>query len=266
MNKINELTKKQKDEEKLQTAKLLDKINQSKSRNRFTNSEFLDLAQQTNAQNIINNMKIKNCILFGGYDEAERKMFIVFPEMATEYINKENYYKQIMKVIHIQLPKELYDTYEHKNYLGALMKLGINREKIGDILVRKDGADIIISSDVEKFILINLKSLTRFQKAKIESKDISELIYIENKKEITKINISSMRLDCIVSQLARCSRNEALDIIKQERVFINFKEELSPGKQISEETYITIRGKGRFKILKIEGTTKKGRLTVTVEK
>ena len=54
--------------------------------------------------------------------------------------------------------------------------------------------------------------------------------------------------------------------VKEERVFVNFKEELSASKQIGEDTYITIRGKGRFKINKIVGTTRSGRLTVEIEK
>lgn len=266
MDKINDLTKKHKEEEKLLESRVLDKIKQSNSRNRFTNTDFLDLAEQEDVKKIISIRKLDNYNLFGGYENAERKMLVIFPDMINEYVNKDSFYSQIMKIIRVILPKELFGTYEHKNYLGALMKLGIKREKIGDILVREDGADIIISSDIEKFILLNLGGLTRFQKSKIESKDITELIYIESEKEIFKINIPSMRLDCIVGELARCSRNEALDIIKQERVFVNFKEELSQGKQITEGTYITIRGKGRFKIIKVDGTTRSGRLNVLVEK
>ena len=266
MDKINELTKKQKDEDKLLEAKILDKIKQSNSKNRFTNTDFLDLSEQSIATKVISMQKVENGLLYGGYEEAERKMLVVFPEKISEYVNKESFYSQIMKIIRVEIPKEMIGIYEHKNYLGALMKIGIKREKVGDILVRESGADIIISSDIEKFVLSNLGTLTRFQKAHIQSTSIENLIYEERKKEIIKINVPSMRLDCIVGEIARCSRSEALDIIKQERVFVNFKEELSQGKQIPEDTYITIRGKGRFKVLKIEGTTRSGRLTVLIEK
>ena len=266
MEKINEVSKKQKEDEKLLEAKVLDKIKQSDSKNRFANTDFLDLAEQEIVRKIVTAMKVDNCQLYGGYENSERKMLVIFPKMLNEYINKENYLHQTMKIIRIILPKELHGTFEHRNYLGALMKLGIKREKVGDILVRNDGADIIISCDIEKFLLLNLNTLTRFQKSKIESKDIQELIYCEKEKETLKINVPSMRLDCIVGELARCSRNDALEIIKQERVFVNFKEEMSHKRNIAEDTYITIRGKGRFKIVKIEGTTRSGRLNVIVEK
>ena len=75
-----------------------------------------------------------------------------------------------------------------------------------------------------------------------------------------------MRLDCIVGELARCSRNDANKLLEAERVFVNFKEEIRPSKNVSEGDFITIRGKGRFKINKVVGTTKKGRISLEVEK
>ena len=75
-----------------------------------------------------------------------------------------------------------------------------------------------------------------------------------------------MRLDCIVAELARCSRNEANKLIEEERVFVNFEEEIVSSKKIEENSYITIRGKGRFKILEISGETKSGRLNLLIEK
>ena len=144
------------------------------------------------------------------------------------------------------------------------MKLGIKREKIGDIIVRNDGADIIVKKELAEYVKNNLNGLTRFQKSKIEIKNIEELIYIEPEKQVIKINIPSMRLDCIVGELAKCSRNEANKILESERVFVNFKEEIRPSKNVEEGDYITIRGKGRFRIVKILGTTKKGRISLEI--
>ena len=89
-----------------------------------------------------------------------------------------------MKIIRIKLPNDLKGKYEHRNYLGALIKLGIKREKIGDILVRDDGADIIIKSDIAEYTKNDLKTLTRFQKSNIEIENIENLIYIEKKNRL----------------------------------------------------------------------------------
>jgi len=266
MDKVNELTKSQENEDKLLIAKVLDKLKFVNSRNRFENTDFLDLSQQNKIKDILERRKENTCEFWGGYDEAERTMLIIFPNEIYNNVDRNNIYNQIMQIARITLPKELWGTYEHKTYLGALMKLGLKREKIGDIIVRHDGADIIISKDLEKFITNNLNDLTRFQKAKIEILELEELKYVAPKKEIIKINVPSMRLDCIIGELARCSRNEASEIIEQERVFVDFKEEIRGTRIINESSYITIRGKGRFKINKILGTTKSGRYSVEIEK
>lgn len=146
------------------------------------------------------------------------------------------------------------------------MKLGIKREKIGDILVDKQGADIIISSEILKFLLNNLTELTRFQKAKIEEIELSELKKVNIEKEQITITVSSMRLDNIVAELANCSRSKALELLTQERVFVNFEMIKKQTKEIKENDRITIRGKGRFEIKEIVGNTRKGNIILKVEK
>lgn len=271
MNKINELSKRQKNEEKILVANALDKVRFSNERNTFQYRSFLDLSEQMLIKKAFEMRKIENYELFGGYKNAERKMLLIYPKEHIENIKNLEEYKKIMRnevigILRITLPKELHGTYDHRTYLGALMKLRLERKKIGDIIVRFDGADIIICRDVEAFLNNNVKDLTRFQKSKIEFVTIDELNYVEAKKEIIKINVTSMRLDCLIAELARCSRSEANKLIEQERIFVDFKEELVPSRKIEENTYITIRGKGRFKILGVKGTTKSGRLAVEVEK
>ena len=281
MNKVNQLTKEQKNEEKLLLAKVLDKVKFSQTRNRQENTDFMNLAEQMYIEKNIEMKKIDNCEMYGGYESAERKMLVIYPQYYIDSHNKKDerfyedenslikesrIYNDIISIIRIALPKELYKTFEHKTYLGALMKLGLKREKIGDILVRDNGADIIVAKEVERFIISNLPSLTRFQKSKITSQPIEKLQYTEQEKQIIKINVPSMRLDCIVGELAKCSRSDAVNLINEERVFVNFKQEIVASKKIEENTYITIRGKGRFKINKIIATTRSGRLSVEVEK
>lgn len=264
MDKVNELSKEQKSEEKILIAKAMDKYKFVEARNRFQNTDFLNLAEQMTLDKIIEMRRINNYIYWGGYEDAERKMLVFLPDDFE--VDLKNVYDQCMCILRIDLPKEQYGEYEHKTYLGALMKLGLKREKIGDIIVRHDGADIIITREIEKFLKMNISDLTRFHKANIEIVPMDELKYVEPKKEIVKINVSSMRLDCLVAELARCSRNKAMEYIEQERVFVNFKEEIVGARQVQEGSYITIRGKGRFKILKIVGNTRKGRISVEIEK
>lgn len=146
------------------------------------------------------------------------------------------------------------------------MKLGIKREKIGDILVDKEGADILLCPDMIKFVETHLTQLTRFQKTKIERISLEEIKKIEIPKEEITIIIPSMRIDAIIAELIQASRSKANMLLEQERVFLNAILVTKPAKEVQEEDFITIRGKGKFQIKQISGTTKKGNLFVKVEK
>ena len=146
------------------------------------------------------------------------------------------------------------------------MKLGIERSKIGDILVNEIGAEIIILKDVSNILMNQLPFLKRFEKSKIEEKEIEKLSKIENKKELIKIIVSSLRLDNFVSDLAKTSRNKSQDILKAERVLVNGQIETKSSKKINIGDTITIRGKGRFIVKDIAGTTRSNRNVIVIEK
>ena len=263
MDKQLELTKQQNDEDKILIAKVLDKLKFAENRNKIESTDFLDLREQSIIRNILETRNSINYKFFGGYDDSERNIIVFSNNLG--FVKQEEI-NRLLSIIRILLPNNLKGEYEHRIYLGGLMKLGIKREKIGDILVRDDGADIIVKKEIAEYLKNNLKGLTRFQKSKIEIKDIKELIYIKPERQVIKIIVPSMRLDCIVGELARCSRSEANKILESERVFVNFKEEIRSSKNVEEGDYITIRGKGRFRITQILGTTKKGRISLEIEK
>lgn len=146
------------------------------------------------------------------------------------------------------------------------MKLGISREKIGDILVDNEGADILIIPEMLKFLITNIPSLTRFSKSKIEQIQLENLRKIEVNTQSIKITVASMRLDNIVSELAKCSRGKANDLLSQERVLLNHETIQKSSKEVKENDTITIRGKGRFIIKSIVGNSRKGRSFIEVKK
>lgn len=259
------LSKYKKEDEKLVLSKIMDKINFCETRNKIQVTDFFDLGQKQLVYNFLNSQKFKNYMFYGGFEEAERVIAVFYPEKLEELIQNIDFNKYI-KAIRITLPNENKGKYTHQNYLGALMKLGVNREKIGDILVDENGADVIIKEDILKFLVINLPELTRFQKSKIEEIRLEELRKAIIKKEKIMITVSSMRVDNIVAELAKCSRNKTNELLEQERVFVNYEVIIKATKQIKEDDKITIRGKGRFKINKKVGTTKKDRIILEVEK
>lgn len=252
-------------DDKILLAQILDKVEMVEKKNKIEYTDFLDLAQIELVQKFINKIKIENYICYGGFEQAERKMFVIYPEKFNVSVVEKNL-SNIVQIIRIELPDDLKGKYTHRDYLGAVIKLGVERKKIGDIIVDNNGADIIIDKDISKFLLDNLGSLTRFSKSEITLQNINDLRSVEIRKEELEIIVSSMRLDNVISELARCSRNKAHDIINTERVFVNFECETKKTKQIKPGDMVTIRGKGRFFIKEIAGQTRSGRTVIKVEK
>ncbi len=265
MNKQELLKDYKKQEDKICLGQILDKIEISKKNGKIECTDFLDMYQVSLVQNFLRKMQFSNCILFGGYEDAERKIAVIYPEDYTDSMIQKNYDK-ILKVVRVQLSEEERGKYSHRNYLGGIVKLGLKREKIGDILVSEEGADIIAVAEFSNILKEQLPSLTRFENSKVEILSLNQLKKKEIKVEEIKIIVPSLRLDNFVSDLARTSRSKAAQIINQERVFINGQNETKLSKQVKVNDIITIRGKGRFVIKEFCGTTRSGRIVILIEK
>lgn len=166
-------------------------------------------------------------------------------------------------MIRITLPKSLQGTYQHRDYLGGIMKLGLKREKIGDILCDDLGADVLVQKEISQYLLENLPYLTRFGKAKIEVMPLQELRKIEVQKKEINIISSSLRMDNVIAELLGISRTKANELLAQKRVFLNYQNETKNSKLIKEKDILVVRGKGKYEFHKITGNTKKNRLILT---
>lgn len=261
----NIINKYKNEKDRLLISRVIDKIRFCETKNKIQTTDFLDEMEQKLLENFLKSQRITNYFYAGGFDEAERKILLMYPEKLENIISNINL-NEYINCIRIQLPNEMQVEYSHKNYLGGLMKLGISREKIGDILVDDKGADILVMPEMLKFLITNIPSLTRFSKSKIEQIQLENLKKIEINTQTIKITVASMRLDNIVSELAKCSRGKANEILEQERVLLNHEIIQKCSKEVKENDTITIRGKGRFIINNIVGNSRKGRLFIEVEK
>lgn len=265
MNKQDLLKDYKKQDDKICLSQVLDKIEFSKSREKLEFTDFLDMYQISLAENFLRKINFKNYKFFGGYEDSERKILIIYPDKYNDKMIEKNYGK-MLKIVRIELPEEEQGKYSHRNYLGGIVKLGLKREKVGDILVSNEGADIIVVDDFKEILKNELPQLTRFENSKISIEEISNIRKKEIKIEEVSIIVPSLRLDNIVSDLARTSRSKAAEIINQERVFVNGQNETKLSKQAKLGDIITIRGKGRFVIKEFTGTTRSGRTVIKIEK
>lgn len=267
MNRQEILNKYENEEDRLLISKVFDKIEFVQKKNSVENTDFLDMRQRGIVEKILKSISYANYEIYGGYENAERTMLLLYPEkLETVFANCQYDYNNMLQVIRIKLPNELRGKYTHRDYLGAVIKVGVRREKVGDILVSIDGADIIANKEIIEYLKTSLGELTRFSKSIIEILPIQELYIAPTKTEILNIIIPSMRADSIVSELIKTSRSKVIEIINQERVFVNCEVVTKNSKMLKENDNITVRGKGKFKINKILNTTKKGNLVLEVEK
>ena len=265
MEKQKILNDYKKQEDKILLAQVLDKIEFSKQREKIEYTDFLDMYQIALVKTFLKKIEFENYVLFGGFENAERNILLIYPEKYNMVMVEKNYSK-IIKAIKITLPEEEKGKYSHRNYLGGIVKLGMKREKVGDILVSDDGADILVKAETAETLKQELGTLTRFGNSKIEIIELQDVRKPEIKLEEITIIVPSLRLDNIVSDLVKTSRSKAKQIIEQERVFVNGQNETKMAKQVKIGNIITIRGKGRFIVKEQTGTTRSGRAVLKIEK
>lgn len=248
-------------EKELLINKIIDKYNQSNKNKKITNTNFLNTTEIQIAKRDLQNI---NYLLFGGYEESERKAIFFIPKLSSKAVLAK-YLSNTIKAVRIVLHKDSTTRLNHRDYLGILISIGIEREKIGDILVREDGADIITFLEIAEFICTELLKYSQFKSSQITIINTNKVLPIETKFEEKRIVLSSLRLDNFVSELANLSRKMTENLINNEKVLVNNKTEKKGTKQIKEKDILTIRGKGKYIIEKLEGRNKKNKEVVIVK-
>jgi len=254
-----------KEQGKLILAKVNDKIKYCRNRNKIVNTEFLDIYSQNMILKELEKIKEKNYIFKSAYQEAERKILIIYPEKLTQEIVEESI-NNIINVIKIKLPNEQIGKYHHKDYLGIIMQFGLERERIGDIIVYDDKAYIIVMQENAQYIRDSLLDTRQFKKSKIEIIETSEIEVKEKEFEEIKITINSPRLDNFVSEIAKISRKETKKLIEEEQVIVNYQPETKQTKIINQGDIITIRKKGKFIVDEFKNINRNNKQVVILKK
>ena len=196
---------------------------------------------------------------FGGYEGAERRIAAFYPWEAPD----ESEYP--LSCIEINWnPK--YASPTHRDLLGAVMGLGLERDSTGDIAIgEKEGtAYLFAHRDVESYICANLESAGR---ASVSASLWNAPPQIRPPKgEEIRATVSSERLDAVIAAGLKLSRGEAQKLISSGMVKRNHIEELRGDIHLEENDLLSIRGHGRVRVTAFEGITRKGRLAVRLFK
>ncbi|HHV62291.1 MAG TPA: photosystem II S4 domain protein [Firmicutes bacterium] len=225
-------------------------------------TDFLDPHQQALAQAIVERTPGAKIRFDGGYARAERKRAAIMPDF---YLTETTDFS--LAAVEIK-PIERgggAGVLSHRDFLGAILGLGVKREKIGDLIVLRDRCQAILAREIQEFVLLNLQ---RVGNAGAEARPI-DLDQLEVPAEVVKEirgTVASMRLDAIASLGFGVSRSKMAEDIKAERVRVNWVTTTSPGRQIKQGDVISIRGRGRVEIKEVLGETKRGRISVVLNR
>lgn len=224
-------------------------------------SGFLDSHEQSVVKRIANSDASKGVTLtlYGGFEDAERRILVCTPE--DWYTDDFSEYLNVLRIAVSSGSKVL----THRDYLGSILGLGIERSLIGDILVRNDGADIIISADIVDFLLREYTQVGRFD-IKSELLPILELAIPEQRTVHIRDTVPSLRLDCVISSAFKVSRTNASTCIKQGLVSVNHAQQTKIDAKVDEGSTLVLKGKGKAILKEVGGESKKGRIWIDIEK
>ncbi len=185
---------------------------------------------------------------FGGYTGAERTVLCCADCACSPVFPIDAFTISFRKC----------DKPSHRDFLGALMALGITRESVGDILIGEGRAVIFVRHDVSRYVSEQLDSVGRIG-VKVSTGFCEPLPQL-SKKEECSTTVASARLDCIVSAVTSCSRTAALDLIANGDVSINSAGCKKASVSVASGDRVTIRRKGKFEIVSVDDRSKKGRI------
>lgn len=236
----------------------------------LTNTRFLDIRQQSLLYSRF--ARDKRCcrVLFGGYKQAERQMMFFIPDFM-EIKNYDDLYSlfadesELCPLAAVRLKKDRFsDSLSHRDYLGALMGLGIKRETLGDIIITDDGCDIVCETNIAKYICENLTGAGRAT-AQTDIIPFSEIREPKESFETEFHTVASLRLDAVTAQAFRLSRTKAVEAINKGLVYINGIQTLKCDAKTDENDKIVLRGKGKIILSEILGESQKGRIRVNIK-
>ncbi len=254
-------------EEQLLEKRLLELSRLSYHRDIITYSDFLNLNELHILHSLPKDSLYSQYRVFGGYELAERQMAAFLPDalsLRTENIS-ELFFPNEMSVLRIEpLHKKYAEELTHRDYLGAMLNLGIDRSKTGDILINKTEAIVFVRPQLKEFLK---EELTRIRHTPVAvTEDLAESFCYTPRYEEIRGTVASVRLDSLLSLAFGSSRSRLSGLIENGKVFVNGKLITSNGYQIKENDIISVRGMGKFRFITQLSVTKKKRISVLIHK
>ncbi|MBR3267269.1 MAG: hypothetical protein IKI58_00840 [Oscillospiraceae bacterium] len=240
--------------------RLLDLASQADRTNRFTFTGFLNEAEQAEYYAVRRELPDCGAVLWGGYEDAERAVLRFGDPERLGY--EEPFPVVCLEIAPLQ--EKFGEMLTHRDYLGAMMHLGIERSEIGDILIREKHAYVFCRETMADYLC---RELTRIRHTSVSCK-VSALPETEFtvRTEPGTVQVSSPRIDGVAAKIFGFSRSLCAELFAAGKVFVNGACTENHSLILKAGDKVSVRGYGKFRFLGIGGVTRKGRQIVNFER
>ena len=219
---------------------------------------FLSTAQQEAVGRLIAAAGTPRHLWSGGFPDAERKVCAFLPDWQ-----EEEDWEPPFTALRCRWQSE--DKLTHRDFLGAILGQGLDREKVGDILVGPRTCDILVFRELSPYLLQNLTGAGR-ARLRVEEISLEELSPPEKQVKLIRDTVNSLRLDAVLSTGFSMARGKAADLIAAGRVELNHRPCLKADRTVNEGDVMTCRGLGKCVLKEVSGLSKKGRTMIVMER
>lgn len=243
-------------EREITEARIRDALKQCEQRSVPKFVGFLDASGAAAAVSVSKGSTVRT-VLYGGYDSAERVCFGAFPDWSEIDLTQ-------FPITRLRVINRSDRRLSHRDILGALMSAGIERDTVGDIITSGEYPIIFVRSSVAEHIKAHIDRIASAGVSIVE--DTSDEICVIRETESKSGTVASMRLDCVVAELADCSRAKALELINGRAVALCGIEAQKCTAEVGQGDTVTVRHVGKFVIDQCDRVTKKGRIALIYRK
>jgi len=240
------------------TRRLADLAERSWSQGVYCFSHFLDLKGLSDFYALLPALPPVPWKLFGGTEGCERQMLRLGDENLCGY--DAPFPIQCLRIA--PLSEKFAEPLTHRDYLGALMALGVERETLGDIAVREKEAYLFCEERVSPYIQEHFTQARRTFLSCAPAAPPEGALYTTRR---LSVQVSSQRLDALIARVYKMSRGEAQLLFPAGKVYVSGRLCESPGRAPQEGDVISVRGFGRFRYQGVESLSKKGKENTAVD-
>lgn len=232
-------------------------------------SDFLSLRELYFAKKYLDR-RAERYLVFGGYEGAERCRVYLLPDYIPDGATADTLteYGHESDVCALLVQTDGYRRLEHRDYLGSLLGLGVERAVIGDILILgEDGASatVLCTSLIADFFMSEPRRVAG-ERARISRMPFGEIEVPTRRTVEICDTVASARLDCVIGAICSLSRDKAKALICAGLVQLDFELQERPDRQVSAPATISVRGYGRYSLISLSELTRKGRIRLGAEK